>query len=159
MKKIIPLLLLVFVILLGGCNKENSSSTNTNPNGKQNETESPDFVTFANGDFPSGWKTYTWEIDNKKGYKDNYSLRSANYPTALVFANKTMKFPGFVEFYSCGENIEFFIDDNKAQSISSLLDGGWEKRVYTLDTGRHQLKWQTEGVYKYIDNIKFYTSE
>jgi hypothetical protein len=93
------------------------------------EAESPDFVTFTNGQFPTGWSTYTWEIDNQVGYKDNYSLKSANYPTALVFANKTMKAKGFVEFYSKGDNIEFFIDDVEVHAISSVADGNWVKRV------------------------------
>ena len=123
------------------------------------DKESPDFVTFANGQFPTGWSTYTWEIDNTMGHNDKYSLRAANYPVALVFANKTMKTPGFVEFYSYGENIDLYINEVKAQAISSVPDGNWEKRIYPLDSGKHQLKWQTEGVYKYIDDIKFYTSE
>jgi len=50
------------------------------------DKESPDFVTFANEEFPTGWSTYTWETDNTMGHNDKYSLRSANYP-ALVFAN------------------------------------------------------------------------
>jgi hypothetical protein len=121
--------------------------------------ESPDFVTFANGQFPKGWRTYTWEIANNLGYSDNYSLMAANYPTALVFANKTMKQSGYVEFYSYGKNIDFFIDDVKAQAIESVNDGNWEKRIFALDSGHHQLKWQAEGVYKYIDDIRFYTSK
>jgi len=122
------------------------------------EKESPDFVTFANGQFPTGWSTYTWEIDNTIGHNDKFSLEAAN-PVALVFANKTMKKEGFVEFYSYGSGIELFIDEVKVQEISSAPDGIWEKRVFALDTGKHQLKWQAEGVRKYIDDIRFYTSE
>jgi hypothetical protein len=122
------------------------------------EKESPDFVTFANGQKPIGWITYTWEVDNKMGYDDHYSLRSANYP-AYVFANKTMKTSGYVEFYSYGDNIEFYIDDEKSYEISSAPDGYWVKRTYEIDSGKHQLKWTAEGVNKYIDAITFGTTE
>jgi len=147
------------IAINGDGEKAESSITIFVVNDLDNEAESPDFVTFANGQFPTGWSTYTWEIDNTTGHNDKYSLRAANYPVALVFANKTMKKSGFVEFYSYGENIDLYINEVKAQAISSVPDGNWEKRIYPLDTGKYQLKWQAEGVYKYIDDIRFYTSE
>ena len=87
MKKNIPLIFLAFAILFGSCKKE-EPDTNGTPSGggTQTSNESPDFVTFANEEFPTGWSTYTWETDNTMGHNDKYSLRSANYP-ALVFAN------------------------------------------------------------------------
>jgi len=151
-------LLLALSFAFWGCSKEKNTSSNGGGTIIP-EKESPDYVTFANGDFPSGWITYTWEIDKEIGYKDNYSLRAANYPVALVFAKKTMKKTGFVEFFSCGENIDFYIDEVKAQELLSIKDGKWEKRIFALDTGKHQLKWEAVGVYKYIDDIRFYTSE
>ena len=120
--------------------------------------ESPDFVTFTNGHFPIGWITYTWEIDKKTGFDDNYSLKSANYP-ALVYANKTMEVPGYIEFYSKGNNIDFFINDVKAQEISSISVENWEKRTYIFEKGKHQFKWHAEGINAYIDAIKFAPSE
>ena len=163
MKKNFCIFFLSLTFLLCGCNKEKVTSADGGSTIiPGNNNESPDFVTFSDGkfgQFPSGWKTYTWEIDNEIGHTDNFSLKAANYPVALVFTNKTMKKSGFVEFYSKGDKIDFFIDDVKAHALSSLPDGNWEKRVYALDTGRHQLKWQAEGVYKYIDDIRFYFSE
>ena len=157
MKKIISIFFLALAVLFNGCNKPECicNNTDTNDGGTvfENEEESPDFVTFADGKLPAGWKTYTWEIDNTLGYDDNYSLRAANYP-ALVFANKTMEVLGLVEFYSYGD-VDFFIDDVMAQAISSVADGNWKKRTYVLDKGHHKLMWKAEGVYKYIDNIKF----
>ena len=159
MKNNISILFILIAVFILSCHKQNSTDTDTPSNGGTTDNESPDFVTFTDRIFPKGWKTYTWEVDNKVGYDDNFSLRAANYPTALVFANKTMKTRGYVEFYSSGYQIDFFIDDVKAKAISSVKEGIWEKRVYALDTGRHQLKWETEGVNKYIDAIRFYSSE
>jgi len=151
-------LLLLLSFAFWGCSKDRNISSNGGGTIIPNK-ESPDFVAFANGEFPTGWSTYTWEIDKTIGHNDNFSLRAANYPVALVFANKTMKKSGFVEFYSYGENIDLYINEVKAQAIASYLDGNWEKRIYSLDTGKQQLKWQAEGVYKYIDDIRFYTSK
>jgi len=117
--------------------------------------ESPNFVTFNSGTLPTGWITYTWETDNTIGYDDKYSLRSANYPSALVFAFKTMDAPGYVEFYSKGGNVDLYIDGKKAQAQSSAPAGSWTKWIYTVEKGYHEFKWETNGVYKYLDAVKF----
>ena len=119
--------------------------------------ESPDFVNFANGKFPKGWITYTWEMENEMGYTDNYSLRAANYPLAYVFAHKTMKKDGYVEFYTKGGNVELLIDEAEATLFSSEpAERDWTKWVYLADSGKHLFQWQAEGVYKYLDDIRFF---
>jgi len=120
-----------------------------------NLIESPDFVTFDGGFFPKGWKTYTWEIDYDLGYDDKYSARAANYPVALVFAYKTVDTTGFVQFYTKGGEVVLFIDGEKAQPFSSEPAQNWTKWVYLFEKGRHEFKWQAEGVYKYLDAISF----
>ena len=118
--------------------------------------ESPDFVTFSNGKMPLGWSTYSWEIEDKIGYSDNYSLRSVNYPVALVFANKTIKTNSYIEFYTKGGDVHLLIDGVKAEPFSSEpAEREWTKWIYPVDTGKHQFQWQAEGVFKYLDDIRF----
>lgn len=123
------------------------------------EQESPNFVNFSDGKLPAGWITYTWEIDNTTGHNDNYSLRSANYPEALVFTKKTMAAPGCVEFYTKGGTIELFIDNAKAEAFSSAPDGSWTKRVYKFEKGKHEFQWKAVGISSYLDDIRFYLAE
>jgi len=120
-----------------------------------NLIESPDFVSFDGGYFPVGWKTYSWDIDYSVGYDDNYSARAANYPVALVFAYKTVDTTGFVQFYTKGGEVVLFIDGEKAQPFSSEPAQNWTKWVYLFEKGRHEFKWQAEGVYKYLDAVSF----
>jgi len=119
--------------------------------------ESPDFVTFTNEQFPAGWSTYTWEIDNTVGFDDKYSLRAANRP-ALVFAQKTMEVPGYIEFYSKGEHIDLFIDNVLAQDNSSIQVGDWTKSTYFFEKGKHLFKWQAGEANTHIDAITFAAS-
>ena len=126
----------------------------------ENPEESPDFVNFADGQFPKGWITYTWEMEDRIGYTDNYSLRAANYPLAYVFARKTMKKDGYVEFYTKGGNVELLIDEAKATLFSSeSVERDWTKWVYLADSGKHLFQWQAEGVYKYLDDIRFFLED
>ena len=156
MKKNIPLIFLAFAILFGSCKKEEPDTTGTpSGGGTQTSNESPDFVTFNNGAIPSGWKTYTWEVDKKFGHNDNFALKSAN-SVATVFTTKTMKQEGFVEFYSYGDKISFYIDDVAMPKQSTI--GSWSKSVYPLKPGLHTFKWQAEGIDRYIDDIKFYSA-
>ena len=120
--------------------------------------ESPDFVTFSDGKLPPGWITYSWEIEDMIGYSDKYSLRAANYPIAIVFANKTITATSYLEYYTKGGDIDLYIDDEKAKSIlCEPVERDWTKWIYSVDTGKHVFQWQAEGVYKYLDDIRFYT--
>jgi len=124
-----------------------------------NKEESPDFVTFTDGKFPVGWKTYTWEPIKGIGYDDDYSLKSANYPIALVYAYKTMDTTSYVEFYTKGDvgelYCDLYIDDEKAEALSCTPDGSWNKWVYLFEKGRHEFKWEANGALIYLDAVKF----
>ena len=124
--------------------------------GGEDDTESPDFVDFADGKIPASWKTNTWVVDIAVGYEDNYSLRSDN-PIAAVLTNKTMSAPGYVEFYTRGNNFDLYIDGVKAHALSyapSKTD--WNKWIYAFDIGKHSFKWEnTLSQIVYLDNIRF----
>jgi len=119
----------------------------------EHKEESPDFVTFANGKFPTGWITYTWEVANI-GFDDDYSLKSAN-PIATVYTNKTMHAASYIQFYTKGDKIDLYINDIKADALLHEPDGSWEKWIYPIDSGTHSFRWQTEGALKYLDAITF----
>jgi len=138
---------------IDGIQAESSVTVNVVDTIIPNEIESPDFVTFANGNFPAGWKTYTWEIDNI-GYDDGYSLKSAN-PLATVYTKKTMHAPSYIQFYTKGDKIDLYINDVKADALIREPAGSWEKWVYPVDSGKHEFRWQTEGALKYLDAITF----
>jgi hypothetical protein len=159
MKKVFSFLLLIAVVVFTGCDDTDTPSGGTTGEGGKYPLESPDFVTFSNGKFPQSWITYTWEIDHEVGFDDNYSLRAANYPVALAFAYKTVKDTGFVEFYTKGGDIYLYIDSVKATPIlfePVVPENGWTKWIYTYGDGRHEFKWEAEGIKKYLDAVKFY---
>jgi hypothetical protein len=117
--------------------------------------ESPDFVTFANGEIPLSWRTSSWEVDVAMGYDDGYSLKSKEYP-ASVLTNKTMKAPGYIEFYTRGNNFDLYIDRNKKKALSSTPNGNWTKWIYDVGQGKHEFLWETTlGASVYLDAIKF----
>jgi len=136
----------------GGTQAESSVTFNV-VESIDNEKESPDFVTFSGIQFPEGWITYTWEPANI-GFDDNYSIQSANYPFATVYANKTFNAKGYVQFYTKGGDVDLYIDEVKAQVLISEL-GNWNKWICPVDSGKHTFKWQAEGVRKYLDAITF----
>lgn len=145
------------VVALAGCHDYEADTTGSIHSGGEssNIVESPNFVTFSGG-LPVGWKTYTWEIVNDRGFDDSRCLKSANYP-ALVFAYKTMKTPGSVQFYTQGGNIKLYIDGERKQPISSTSVGSWEQQIYVVDTGRHEFKWEADAL-KYLDAVTFKTN-
>jgi len=157
MKKVLFLLAITIVFSFSSCIVEPPDNGGSNGGGGTIDRESPDFVTFANGKFPKTWITYTWEVDDVVGYDDNYSLRCANYPVALVYAFKTVDTTAFVEFYTKGGDVNLYIDSVKVTAISSTAaENNWTKWVYTFEKGHHEFKWEAEGIRKYIDAVKFY---
>ncbi|MDR2972977.1 MAG: hypothetical protein LBU83_13815 [Bacteroidales bacterium] len=125
--------------------------------GGGDENESPNFVTFADGEIPPSWKTNTWVVDVAMGYDDNYSLRADN-PVSSVFTQKTMSTAGYVEFHIRGEDyFDLYIDGNKAQAFSSVsLGNNWKKWVYTFEKGKHSFRWEnTNGSIIHLDAITF----
>jgi hypothetical protein len=62
----------------------------------------------------------------------------------------------YIEFYTKGGDIELFIDDERAHALSSTLEADdWTKWIFAVDSGKHAYRWRAEGVYKYLDDIKF----
>ena len=120
-----------------------------------NEIESSDFVTFTDGIFPGGWMTYSWDPVTTVGFDDTFSLKSAN-PFATVFTKKTLHAPAYIQFYTQGKNIDLYIDDTLAHAFSVVPEGSWNKSIYTLDSGKHAFRWQTEGALKYLDAVSFF---
>jgi len=158
MKKVLFLSAITIVFFFSSCIIEPPDNGGNNGGGGTIDRESPDFVTFANGKFPKTWVTYTWEVDDVVGYDDNYSLRCANYPVALVYAFKTVD-TGFVEFYTKGGDVNLYIDGEMATVVSAVPDkNGWTKWLYSYkhEKGLHEFKWEAEGIRKYIDAVKFY---
>ena len=124
--------------------------------GGTNGDESPDFVTFTNGIIPYSWKTNSWAVDIALGYDDNYSLRSEK-PLSTVLTNKTMTSPGYIEFYARGDYFDLYIDNAKAEALSSVTaQNDWKKWIYAFNAGKHSFRW--ENAYAatiYLDAIKF----
>ena len=156
MKKLLSLFL-VIIILLSGCQKESTYTSGGNKPGEIEEKESLDFVTFKDGSLPVGWKTYSWEITTI-GFDDGFSLKSAN-PTAIVATTKTMHAPAYIQFYTKGENIDLYIDEEKAKVLVFEEVGTWKKSIYPIDSGKHTFTWQTEGALKYLDAVSFLFAE
>ena len=134
------------------------------------ENESPNFVTFANGEIPSSWKTNTWVVDVAMGYDDNYALRADN-GVASVVTQKTMNDRGYIVFYIRGGDydgyygptygyfFDFYIDNVKAEAVLSVDAGNnWRKWTYNLEKGTHSFRWEnTNGAIIHLDVIKFVT--
>jgi len=139
---------------IDGVQAESSVAVNVVETLDDNKKESPDFVTFADGKFPTGWITYTWEVTNI-GFDDGYSLKSAN-PIATVYTNKTMHAPSYIQFYTKGDKIDLYINDVKVDALLREPAGSWEKWIYPVDSGKNSFRWQTEGALKYLDAIMFY---
>jgi hypothetical protein len=121
------------------------------------ENESPNFVTFANGEIPPSWKTNTWVVDVAMGYDDNYSLRAEN-AVASVVTQKTMNVSGYVEFHvRGGDYFDLYINNSKAQAFSSLsLGNNWTKWVYVFEKGTHSFRWENNhGSTIHLDAITF----
>jgi hypothetical protein len=135
-----------------GLQAETSVSINVVENTGNDGKESPDFVTFTDGKLPAGWITYTWASANI-GFDDNYSMRSAHYP-ATIYATKTFNAPGYVQFYTKGGTVDLYIDNEKAQALV-FESGNWDKWIYSVDAGKHEFRWQAEGIDKYLDAITF----
>jgi hypothetical protein len=153
MKKFFTLFVVTMIIVLSGCQKEPKIIEYPLDPFEPEEKESADFVTFKDGIFPDSWKTYTWEITTI-GFDDRFSLKSAN-PVAIVATTKTMNAPAYIQFYTKGENIDLYIDEEKSEALVSEEVGTWKKCIYPFDAGKHTFTWQTEGALKLLDAVSF----
>ena len=123
--------------------------------------ESPDFVTFSNGEIPKGWITnLTWEIENQFGYDDNYSLRTTPFYADIIYAVKTFDKDGYVDFFTKGGDTFLYIDGGFGNALTSESAGNyWTKHTYAVTEGKHLFMWQATDGYTYLDAIRFYYEE
>jgi len=149
MKKSLYPLLLVAIFILSDCKKPEKEDNTP-------KDESPDFVTFSDGNIPENWITNTWIVENTLGYDDNYSLKSTPLDVSSVLTYKTLNAPGYLEFYTRGGSFELFIDTEKATALSSVSMGNnWNKWMYALYKGRHSIRWEATGQVVFLDAVKF----
>ena len=116
-------------------------------------TESPDFVSFSNGNIPSTWQTTAWYVDNSVGYDDNYSLKASVANVAVITSKTATSAISGIEFYVRSGSVTFFIDGEKMLECSS--DNNWKKYSVFLTEGLHTLKWESSSNSVNIDAIRF----
>ena len=115
--------------------------------------ESPSKVSFSNDSIPEQWKTYLWKIDKEVGYDDHYSLRSVGYP-AYIYATRTFDSIGYVNYYTKGGELNLYIDGVKAQ-VTSTPDQNWMNCNAAVEKGKHNFRWETNGMDIYLDAVSF----
>ena len=138
----------------GGSNGESSVTITI----EEPATESPDFVSFSDGQIPPTWQTATWYVDNTGGYDDIYSLRIDG--EGSVMTTKTIQGNGHLEFYAKGYYLDLrltlYIDgstNNHYYTTESI--GSWTKYVFDLEEGAHTFIWEYDDEYCVIDAIRF----
>lgn len=122
-------------------------------------TESPDFVTFSDGQIPPTWQTATWFVDNTGGYDDIYSLKVNG--EGSVVTTKSIQGNGYLEFYAKGyylnKRLDLYIDGETNHYFTTETVGSWTKYVFDIDEGQHTFLWEynDNGGYCVIDAIRF----
>ena len=123
------------------------------------QSESPDFVSFSNGKFPSGWNNEGWSITSP-GYNDTHAIVSSYYYYSTVSATKTCNANiDYIEFYAksysyYGRLLYFYIDD---ANVAIELTDSWQRYSYPVTQGEHLFRWVSfEDNIAYLDDIKFY---
>ena len=124
----------------GGSNGESSISITI----EEPATESPDFVSFSDGQIPPTWQTATWYVDNTGGYDDIYSLKVVGYGS--VMTTKTIQGNGYLEFYvKCTyylSDLSLYIDGSTRHYYTTETVGSWTKYVFDIDEGTHTFLWE-----------------
>ena len=125
--------------------------------------ESPDSVSFSNGQFPLGWKNDRWFLTSP-GYNDSYAIGASSYNySATVSTTKTCNASiNYIEFYAkssyWNNTLYFYIDDLR---FTVELTESWKKYSYPVAAqGKHIFSWlaypySNEGMI-FLDDIKFY---
>ena len=131
-----------------GAKAEASVSITINPP----NTESPDFVTFPNGQIPNTWQTTAWVVDNTIGYDDIYSLKATAANVAVITSKTVNSNINCIEFYVRNGSVNFFIDGVKKECFA---DNNWTKYSLFLSEGLHTLKWESASAGVNIDAIQF----
>lgn len=174
MKKLGLFLLMGILVFFTGCKKDGASKSSSNSSnnvgggGNNTSTESPDFVTFSDGNIPSSWQTATWYVDNTGGIDDIYSLHVGR--NGSVTTSKTIEGNGYLEFYvksncnwtglsSVSDYLKLYVDgriDNYYFTYEQ--NGSWLKYKIDLNEGKHTFIWEYDGdagCSCNIDAIKF----
>ena len=140
----------------GGSNGESSVSITI----EEPATESPDFVSFSDGQIPPTWQTATWQVDNTGGFDDIYSLKVVG--SGSVMTTKTIQGNGYLEFYAKSNNYSFnfltiYIDGSAKHYYTTETVGAWTKYVIDIDEGTHTILWESDAssYYYHIDAIRF----
>lgn len=119
-------------------------------------TESPDFVSFSDGQIPPTWQTATWFVDNTGGYDDIYSLKVEG--SGSVMTTKTIQGNGYLEFYAKDSyhQLSVYIDGSTKHYYTTETVGSWTKFVFDIDEGTHTILWEYNGSgSRAIDAIRF----
>lgn len=146
----------------GGSNGESSIAITI----EEPATESPDFVTFSDGQIPPTWQTASWHMDNTGGYDDIYSLKIVG--EGSVMTTKTIQGNGQLEFYMKGggdfysyayqgdhPSKKLYIDGAFSYSYKKQDVGSWTKYTVYLGPGCHTFLWEYSGDFCQIDAIRF----
>ena len=138
----------------GGSNGESSITITI----EEPATESPDFVSFSDGQIPPTWQTATWFVDNTGGYDDIYSLKVEG--SGSVMTTKTIQGNGHLEFYAKGDNyyLTVYIDGSTNNHyFTTETIGSWTKYVFDIDEGIHTFLWEYNSSSRtfLIDAIRF----
>ena len=150
----------------GGSNGESSITITI----EEPATESPDFVTFSDGQIPPTWQTATWYVDNTGGYDDIYSLKVVG--EGSVMTTKTIQGKGYLEFFAKSNSNYYFNNTNdNTPSLKLYIDGStfffyseetvgsWKKYIVDVKEGTHTFLWEYIGtnnsIYCNIDAIRF----
>lgn len=137
---------------------------------QQPATESPDFVSFSDGNIPPTWHTATWFVDNAGGYDDIFSLKIINQGS--VTTTKTIEGKGYMEYYVKGRfdlnnqynnddfyYLKLYIDGSNYFYYTVEEIGLWKKYIIDIDEGTHTFLWEYNGVSSdyscSIDAVKF----
>ena len=139
----------------GGSNGESSVTITI----EEPATESPDFVSFSDGQIPPTWQTATWQVDNTGGYDDIYSLKVVG--PGSVMTTKTIQGNGFLEFYAKStyslNYLSIYIDGSTLYYYTTEIVGSWTKYIIDLDEGTHTFLWEYNDSNStcFIDAIRF----
>ena len=67
-----------------------------------------------------------------------------------------MNAPSYVEFYTRGDNFDFFIDGIKVYPFSTAPATlpNWKEWIFTVNAGKHSFRWETTGQVVYLDSLR-----
>ena len=142
------------VIVKSNDGKSRTTSVRITVKETEIDHESPDSVTFSDGELPKGWETNGWCIPTGGygGYDDIYSMFTKT-PGATVTATKTCK---DILFYMRGAGIvNFYLDGTLLCEIKVENKGwdgglqGWQAYFFSFKESLHSFTWE------YFDKLEY----